>query len=319
MTCTTGPAPPRPHSSYRHEAYLYRGAEEFLAGTVPFVREGIASGQPVMVAVVEPRAGLLREALGADAAEVEFVDMAVLGRNPARIIPGWRRFLDEHCRDEQPVRGIGEPIWSGRRAAEVAECQLHEALLNLAVDPDTPMWLRCPYDVEALDPAVVEEAHRSHPILVELDSYAGSRWYGGAHHVSDSFGAGLPEPPEHVEGVEFGWADLAPVRDAIAAHAAVAGLDAERTWELALAAHEVAVNSVRHGGGRGTLRVWREPEALCCEIRDSGRIDDPLAGRRPPVGDQEDGRGLWLANQLCDLVQVRSGPEGTAVRIVSWL
>ena len=27
------------------------------------------------------------------------------------------------------------------------------------------------------------------------------------------------------------------------------------------------------------------------------------------------GRGVWLANQLCDLVQIRSGAAGTVVRL----
>jgi anti-sigma regulatory factor (Ser/Thr protein kinase) len=34
-----------------------------------------------------------------------------------------------------------------------------------------------------------------------------------------------------------------------------------------------------------------------------------------PDGEQEGGRGLWLINQLCDLVQLRSSPEGTSVRM----
>jgi len=28
---------------------------------------------------------------------------------------------------------------------------------------------------------------------------------------------------------------------------------------------------------------------------------------------------LWLTNQLCDMVQVRSSEDGTTVRLVSWL
>jgi hypothetical protein len=35
---------------------------------------------------------------------------------------------------------------------------------------------------------------------------------------------------------------------------------------------------------------------------------------RPPV-DSAGGRGLWLANQLCDLVQVRALDEGNVVRL----
>lgn len=327
MTPITGPAPApttaanpiKPHSSYRHEAFLYRGDDDFLAGTVPFVRDGISVGQPVMVAVIEPRVELLRDALGPEAADVEFVDMIELGHNPARIIPGWRRFLDERCRDEQPVRGVGEPIWAGRRDAEVVECQLHEALLNLAVDPDTPMWLRCPYDVDALDPAVVEEAHRSHPILVDAEAYAGSRLYGGAHHIGDVFARDLPAPAVPAEALDFGAHELLAVRDLVTIRATAAGLDAERVWELALSVHEVATNSVLNGGGKGSLSVWREPGALVCEVRDAAHLDDPMVGRRQPSPHQEDGRGLWLANQLCDLVQVRSTPDGVVVRVVAWL
>jgi anti-sigma regulatory factor (Ser/Thr protein kinase) len=319
---TSTPTPSKPHSSYRHEAVLYRGDDDFLAATAPFVREGIAADQPVMVAVIGRRAEGLRDMLGSDADEVHFVDMAELGHNPARIIPGWRRFIDEHFGEDgasRPTRGIGEPIWLGRRGPEVVESQLHEALLNLAVEPDTPLWLRCPYDVDALPAAVVNEAHRSHPVLVEAGEYRGSLHYGGASHVGDFFERDLPPAPAVADVLVFGAGDLAAVRWLVTDRARTAGLDAERAWELALAVHEVASNSIANGGGKGRLLVWREPEALISEVRDSGRLDDPMVGRRAPAPTGEDGRGLWLANQLCDLVQVRSTRAGAVVRLVSWL
>ena len=74
-----------------------------------------------------------------------------------------------------------------------------------------------------------------------------------------------------------------------------------------LAVGELAANSIRHGGGRGILRVWRTDDALICEIRDRGRIADPLAGRVKPGLEQLDGRGLWIANAVCDLIQIRAG------------
>jgi anti-sigma regulatory factor (Ser/Thr protein kinase) len=67
------------------------------------------------------------------------------------------------------------------------------------------------------------------------------------------------------------------------------------------------------------LSFWREPDALVVEIRDRGRIDDALVGRGPLDLDAESGRGIWIANQLCDLVQVRSGPDGTQVRLWTWV
>ena len=46
---------------------------------------------------------------------------------------------------------------------------------------------------------------------------------------------------------------------------------------------------------------------MICELRDRGRIEDPLAGRRAPGSEQLGGRGLWIANAVCDLVQIRAG------------
>ena len=49
------PVTTKAHSSYRHEAFLYRGAQEFLDGVLPFVQDGVDRGQPVMVALVPER------------------------------------------------------------------------------------------------------------------------------------------------------------------------------------------------------------------------------------------------------------------------
>jgi anti-anti-sigma factor len=104
------------------------------------------------------------------------------------------------------------------------------------------------------------------------------------------------------------------VRRLAAQHAVTAGL-ADRATDVALVASELATNSVRHGGGGGALRLWRQAAALICEVRDHGHVVDPLVGRRRPVGTQIGGRGLWVVNQLCDLVQVRSSTAGTTVRV----
>lgn len=85
--------------------------------------------------------------------------------------------------------------------------------------------------------------------------------------------------------------------------------------ELVLAVDEIATNSIRHGGGVGMLRLWREGETLLCEIQDRGRIEDPLLGRVRPDSAPGCGRGVWIANQLCDLVQIRSSAAGTRVRM----
>ena len=310
--------PVRAHRSYQHEAYLYRGDEDFLAGTVPFLLEGVALGQPVMVGTTPRRLEQLRDAVGSEPPGVLFADIAALGANPARIIPALRTFVHEFGGPGRPIRAVGEAVWGGRNALEIAEIQLTEALLNLSVEPDTPLWLRCLYDADALPGSVIEEAARSHPSLREGERYRGSTSYGGAHHAEALFVAGLPEPPQAAE-TSFRLTDIADARRQVRDQAAAAGFGPDRTADLVLAVAEAMANSIRHGGGQGVLRTWRPRDALVFEVADTGHITDPLAGRRSPSELTEAGRGLWLANQLCDLVQVRSGPNGTAVRLLSWL
>jgi anti-sigma regulatory factor (Ser/Thr protein kinase) len=308
----------RPHDTYRHEAFFYRGDDDFVASTVPFVREGVERGQPVMVAVANPRLARLRSALGDCADDVTFVDMTELGHNPARIIPGWRAFIDDNAGGGRPLRGVGEPIWAGRRRPEITESQFHEALLNLVIEPDTPLWLRCPYDLDALDAGIVEESMRSHPTIVGSDSYRGSPTYGGIHHACDMFRAALAGPDATTDERTFCMEDLGAMRRWVARLAEVTGIGLERAADLTLAVSEVAANSVRYGGGGGAIKVWQSSDALVCEVSDRGHLDDPLVGRMQPPVAQAGGRGVWLANQLCDLVQIRSNRRGTTVRIHTW-
>ncbi len=307
------------HDGYQHEAFLYSDDAAYLAGSVPFIRQGLALGQPVMVAVPTRQLGLIREALGDDADRVQLVDMTDMGHNPARIIPAWRRFVEAEGAGRRPVRGIGEPIWAGRRPAELVECQFHEALLNIALDPATPLWLRCPYDTSALPAAVLDEAAHSHPIVVDPDAYGSSDAYGGLGHVETMFADDLPEPIVPVDTLVFGAAMLGAVRQAVIRRGLAEGLDAARTADVALAVWEIARDSVYHGGGRGVLRLWRDADEFVCEVRDDRPVTDPLTGRRLPRSSRVARDGSWLANQLCDLVQVRSPRQGAVFRVVSWL
>jgi anti-sigma regulatory factor (Ser/Thr protein kinase) len=82
-----------------------------------------------------------------------------------------------------------------------------------------------------------------------------------------------------------------------------------------LAVNEVASNSVVYGGGHGVVRSWRQGDSLIFEVTDRGRIQEPLVGRTRPDLGKAGGHGLWLVNQLCELVQVRSSVAGTQVRL----
>jgi anti-sigma regulatory factor (Ser/Thr protein kinase) len=74
---------------------------------------------------------------------------------------------------------------------------------------------------------------------------------------------------------------------------AAPGLPADGPDNLTLAVSELAANTLRHSPDGGTLRIWHTPAELISQVTDQGWIEDPLAGRRPPVSD-EGGHGLWL-------------------------
>ena len=321
---TAGPSAPtgyRPGTGtgYRHEAFLWHGLEEFLARTAPFVAEAVDQQMPIMVAVPEAHGVPLRDALGDRARSVTFVDMTELGHNPARIIPAWADFIAANGAGTRPLRGIGEPIWAGRRDAEVVECQIHEAMLNLAVPTDTPFWLLCPYEADALGDEVLEAARRSHPTVIHGAHHGASHTYADEHDPLNLSRRELTARPADAHEVRFRSGDLSHVRRTVARFASEAGLPERRISDLVLGVNEVAANSLDHGGGSGVLRAWQERDALVFEVTDSGRLENLLVGRVTPRPAQPRGRGLWMVNRLCDLVQIRTAPSGTVIRVVTWL
>jgi anti-sigma regulatory factor (Ser/Thr protein kinase) len=296
---------------FRHEALFYSGQEEFLTAATAFVRGGVEGDEPVLAVLNGSKIDALRSELRDEADEVAFVDMSEVGGNPARIIPAWREFVAGRASPARRMRGIGEPICAERTPAELVECHRHEALINLAFADAEGFHLLCPYDTETLSPDVLEEAKRNHP-FVDVDQ---SDDYRGLEDVAAPFAEPLPDPLGQPESSGFEAGTLRALRRFVAAHATDAGLDARGTEDLVLAVDEVATNSVVHGGGEGVLRIWPENGALICEVHDNGRIDKPLAGRERPAPGQPGGHGLWMANELCDLVQIRTFTQGSVVRL----
>lgn len=106
---------------------------------------------------------------------------------------------------------------------------------------------------------------------------------------------------------------LYQLRASVAAHALRAGLPARRADDLVIAAHELAANVVRHGSGKGRLRIWQHGQMLHCQVSDDGhgeRADDAA-----PAWRIEPGHGLWLVRQLADSFSPHPGRWGSAVTV----
>lgn len=307
----------------RHFALFYHDLDDYALTIADFLRAGAAAGEPALVAVPQARHDRLRLALdqprtpapvpdqARTPAPMIFTDMAELGRNPARIMPAIQAFIDEAA--GEPILFVGEPIWPGRNAAEICEATRHEALINLAFWPSGATIL-CLYDITRLPDEVIADARRTHPVLIT----------GGRPERSQAFAgrAGMPAGCDHplpgvpVDATVAAYAhDLRTIRALVSDEARRAGLPRSRAVDLVLAASEVAANTLRHTSSGGTISMWRADGELICQLADTGHIADPLAGRRPPDKDHPGGQGLWLVNQVCDLVELRSGQGGTVVRL----
>jgi anti-sigma regulatory factor (Ser/Thr protein kinase) len=306
----------RAAGTFRHEAILHGdGAEGFVREVLPLIKSALQEGAPVMVAVQEDRIAALGQALGKDAEKVSFTDIRRLGANPARMIPAWQEYLDRHAGSGRPPLAIAEHVWADRERAELEECARHEALTNLAFGETGGWRLICSYDIDALDADVIETACREHPIVHEAGEAARSERYSEHGEPLEVFGGELERPLADIWEIPFAKDDLAEIRQLVSSWACREAMPFEATEDLVLAVDEIAANSIRHGGGVGMLRLWRNGERLVCEVQDRGLIEDPLIGRVRPGTSPAAGRGLWIANQLCDLVQIRSGPQGTQVRL----
>ena len=313
MSAIAGPVT-EARAGFWHEALFYEGDDAFVEHAASFVDDGLRDGEPVFVVAAGPKIEQLRALMGADTCGVSYADMNDVGRNPARIIPAWRRFLDEHdC--GRPVRGIGEPIHAGRSGDELVECHVHEALLNCAFDDVArDFWLLCPYDTSALAPNVVATARGTHPYVMNGGGVCEHGAFDGHTCVDRVLSLPLSPVPTAATTLAFAGEDLSEVRRVAGAFAART-VPRERVADFVLGVHEVAANSVRHGPGNGVLSLWEQPDRLIAQVDDTGGFVDPLVGRAEPDLLEFSGRGLWLTNQLFDLVQIRSFSSGAVVRM----
>jgi len=294
-----------------HLAYLYDDERDYLSCLATFVQAGLRKAEPVFVAVPGRRTALLRERLGGESSLLRYGAMAETGRNPAWLIPELYSFVQEH--PGRRVRYIGESIWPGRSDPELCEATRHEALLNLAF-ATAAVSIMCPYDVRGLAAPVVGGVQRTHPAIMRAGRTQQATSYAGRGMVPAECDDALPAPPADAQTLGY-ETSLRQARDLVASHGAALGMADGRITNLVIAVGEITANTLRHTSTGGTLWVWHTGEEIICQVQDRGWISDPLAGRQRH-SPEESGHGLWVVNQVCDLVEIRtSQAAGTIIRL----
>jgi anti-sigma regulatory factor (Ser/Thr protein kinase) len=313
---------PAPGPRYLHDALFFSSTDELTATTVPFVREGLAAGDAVVVAASTATTDVVREAVDGD----ERVRVVERGASYARRTPAavteFRRLADELAATGAPrIRVVGETDF-GRTEREWLEWQRYEAVINSALGP-WPLWGLCVFDTTRLPESVLESVARTHPTVVAGPTRAPNpRFVDPAEYLR-----GLPVPvePLQVSAPRLAVDDVVDqiaLRHAVAAELAAVRGAREVVEDFLLAVDETASNAIRHGAPPVGLRLWTSADRLVCTVTDAGPgPDDPFAGYGPAHGDDlsRGGMGVWLARQLCDHVDISSGPDGVTVRLATAL
>jgi len=309
------------HRGYVHEAALYGSDEEFLAAAVPFLRDGVAAGDPVVVAVGEASAALLRASLG-DTTGINMSNEVSGGRfaNPLHALGSYRDLFTRHAVSgrvgqvrvlgEIPHPGLGQPWeWWAR----------YEATANHAFAP-FPVWGLCPYDLRLTPEAVLADVTRSHPYLTTTA--------GGAHRPNPHY----QDPAQFLRGrdragldplladparVEMTDPTPAAARAAVRDATTLTALVRDEVEDMVLAVNEAVTNAATHGRLPVRLRLWTALDRLVATITDiGGGPTDPYAGVLP-AADALGGRGLWMMHHLCRHVTFHRDEEGFTLGLVA--
>jgi anti-sigma regulatory factor (Ser/Thr protein kinase) len=297
-------------AGFRHRALFYRTRQEYLDCLLPFITDGLAAGQPVLVMVPGSNLTALRDGLGRYADQVSMADMTVVGRNPGRLCELYHVFIEEHPR--APVRVVGEPIWPGRPASEYPACAQHEAVSNRAFAGVSGVGV-CPYDAAQLDPAILADARGTHPALWQVGAPEQTSTTYGPDAVWARYNQPLSGHPAAVRHTVRELEGLVGARAFAAGYAQWFGLSRDTAAALELIANELATGSLLDDAGPCRLALWQHDGDVVCEARDRGHLDDPLAGRRTYESDTSRGRGLGVVNRLADLVRVHTTAQETTI------
>jgi hypothetical protein len=305
--------------TFQHWACVYDSDQQFLRTAVPFLAEGLAAGDPVLAVTTPANLELISAALGPRGGEVDYAESAFFGRRPPQRVAAFYRYWRNHASGSSNrsnrVRILAEPVWAGRSTREIAAWTRMESALNVVLAPASISMI-CPYDTRTLGPEIVAGALRTHPAQIAGSRLSPSADFADPAEFARSCDTGpLPEPPADAAVFSFDG-DLRGLRRFIADRAVSYGVTGDRADILILAVSEVGAYLKNQGPGTAAVRTWEQPGAVVCDFRQPDlSLSDPFLGLRPARLEPGDGDGLWLANQICDWLEIRSGADGGTIQL----
>jgi anti-sigma regulatory factor (Ser/Thr protein kinase) len=299
------------NTALRHGAFVYDADDEYVARSVPFIKEGLEAGEGCIVGHSRSGIAMMRDALGPDADQVTFVDLASTYTRPARAVAAYYGIFLDQLRKAPTVRAIAE-FQLGPTRDDWDEWIGYEAVTNLAYS-HLPVWVVCSYNANGLPDPVLDGVWSTHPEvltdgLVENDHFEDPREL--VRKLTPA-----PEPLPELRSYSPGD-DLELFREQLARELVEESVPETKALDMLVAGTEIAANAVSHGAGIEEVRVGRAEGRFVCEVVDRGSgFDDPAAGYLAPR--EGIGTGLWVARQLAWRLEFFHSTRGFTVRI--WL
>ncbi|GGS60216.1 MULTISPECIES: sensor histidine kinase [Actinokineospora] len=296
-------------AGHHHTAGFYASDAEFRALIVPFVEEGTAAGEAVVLGYDERKSALLRTWLSEPDAVV-FVGPGHYS-TPARTIADYRRLFEHHlARGVTRIRIAGDVPHEGN-GGRFAGWDRYEWAVN-TVWSAYPVLSACLYDATLISPYVREVVERTHPLLLSPAGVieANAR-YTQAHPTPVIAADPLESTPPLID-----LTNPSPVQARRAVEqAARPHLPAQILDDLVFGASEAATNAIIHGRPPTSIRIWSTPGRVVVHVTDTGSGPrNPLAGLMPVVK-EAGGLGLWLTHQLDIDVALITTPHGFTIRL----
>lgn len=299
---------------FRHAAAIYDSDEGFLSAVVPFVLDGVAAGEPTIVALNSGQQALLGSEIGQPTGVSVFVPDEHYN-HPLKALGANQALFERHLSGgADRVRLVGDLPQDD--PASWRAWARYEALCNHHF-VDLPVSALCTYDTRITHEDVLSDVRRLHALLVDD---------GGRHAPNHAYmepqaflAAWTQTTADPLEAREPEVAMLDPMpseaRHVVTGVAARAGVESEG---IVTAVNEALANAYLHGLAPVTLRVWSETGRVLVSVADTGPgPEDPFVGLLPPGTEADSGRGLWISNQVCHSLTISAEDDGCVVRIMA--
>jgi anti-sigma regulatory factor (Ser/Thr protein kinase) len=310
MTPWIDSAMPSAGTALRHSAFVYESEDEYLGRAVPFLKAGLEADEGAIVTHTRPGIATMREALGADAAHVTFVDVGSAYTRPARTLAAYHKVYARQLQRTSRLRAVAD-VQFGPDPREWDLWTGYEAVLNRSFG-HLPAWVLCSYSANGTPDPIIEGVWQTHPEVVNGHAWTTSALFEDPNHLLRRIAAPPAVLPDLTPLPFVG--DAEQLRERLAPALISAGVSEAKTLEMLLAATEIATNAIDHGAGIADVRIGRVDGRFVCEVTDRGPgFDDPAAGYLAPRDGV--GRGLWVARQLTWRIEFLHAPRGFTARI----